>query len=533
MGAGKTTVGRILAETWGVGFRDTDQDVEAAAGPLGLRHLRGLGRGGVPRPGARGRGDGAGGPRRRAGPRRWRRPRPEHPRTARRAPGGVPAGRPERRRPAGRASASPGRCCSATCAAGSSSLIDERTPVYESVATASWSTPTGSRSTRWSSACAPRSRMRPMSEDQTRMHVGGASPYDVVVGHGVLDELPRRARARRAPGRGLPPRVARRRSPTRCVRRPRRRRAAAAHAPRRRGRQDGAGGRRRVGAARAGRLHPLRRGRHRRRRRDHRRRRLRRRDLAARRARRARADDAARHGRRGGRRQDRHQHRRRQEPRRLLPRAGRRALRPRPARLAARRPSWSPASARWSSAASSPTPRSSASSRQTRRRSSTPPRPQLREVVERAIQVKIDVVVGDLKETGGADGHPGSRGAQLRPHDGARDREGHRLPRPARRGRRARHGLRRRARPAGRPPRRRDGRAARRGARPRSGCRRGSTSCPFEDLLATMRVDKKSRGSMLRFVVLDGLASPAMLADPSEDAPAGGVRRAEGRMVAR
>ena len=26
--------------------------------------------------------------------------------------------------------------------------------------------------------------------DRTRLHVGGASPYDVVVGHGVLDELP-------------------------------------------------------------------------------------------------------------------------------------------------------------------------------------------------------------------------------------------------------------------------------------------------------------------------------------------------------
>ena len=55
---------------------------------------------------------------------------------------------------------------------------------------------------------------------------------------------------------------------------------------------------------------------------------LHRRDLAARRAGRARADDAARHGRRRRRRQDRHQHRRGQEPRRRLPRAGRRALRP-------------------------------------------------------------------------------------------------------------------------------------------------------------------------------------------------------------
>ena len=32
MGAGKTTVGGLLAEAWEVGFRDTDQDVEACAG---------------------------------------------------------------------------------------------------------------------------------------------------------------------------------------------------------------------------------------------------------------------------------------------------------------------------------------------------------------------------------------------------------------------------------------------------------------------------------------------------------------------
>jgi shikimate kinase len=32
MGAGKTTVGRLLADRWGVGFRDTDEDIEAAEG---------------------------------------------------------------------------------------------------------------------------------------------------------------------------------------------------------------------------------------------------------------------------------------------------------------------------------------------------------------------------------------------------------------------------------------------------------------------------------------------------------------------
>ena len=31
----------------------------------------------------------------------------------------------------------------------------------------------------------------------------------------------------------------------------------------------------------------------------------------------------------------------------------------------------------------------------------------LRELIERALRVKIDVVVDDLKETGGAGGHPG------------------------------------------------------------------------------------------------------------------------------
>jgi 3-dehydroquinate synthase len=40
---------------------------------------------------------------------------------------------------------------------------------------------------------------------------------------------------------------------------------------------------------------------------------------------------------------------------------------------------------------------------------------------------------------------------------------------------------------------------------------------PFEDLLATMRVDKKARGSHLRFVVLDDLARPAILTDPPDE----------------
>ncbi len=39
----------------------------------------------------------------------------------------------------------------------------------------------------------------------------------------------------------------------------------------------------------------------------------------------------------------------------------------------------------------------------------------------------------------------------------------------------------------------------------------------WPDLLAAMRRDKKSRGSMLRFVVLDGLAQPTRLVGPSDD----------------
>ena len=39
----------------------------------------------------------------------------------------------------------------------------------------------------------------------------------------------------------------------------------------------------------------------------------------------------------------------------------------------------------------------------------------------------------------------------------------------------------------------------------------------FEELLEVMRVDKKARGATLRFVVLDGLAKPGILAGPDDD----------------
>ena len=42
----------------------------------------------------------------------------------------------------------------------------------------------------------------------------------------------------------------------------------------------------------------------------------------------------------------------------------------------------------------------------------------------------------------------------------------------------------------------------------------GYAADAYDDLLATMALDKKTRGSTLRFVVLDGLARPAILAGP-------------------
>ena len=75
--------------------------------------------------------------------------------------------------------------------------------------------------------------------------------------------------------------------------------------------------------------------------------------------------------------------------------------------LAAARRAGRRASARSSSAASSPTPASSSIVEATEPAALTATSAELRELVERAIRVKIDVVVDDLRETGGADGHPG------------------------------------------------------------------------------------------------------------------------------
>ena len=93
----------------------------------------------------------------------------------------------------------------------------------------------------------------------------------------------------------------------------------------------------------------------------------------------------------------------------------------------------------------------------------------LRELVERAVRVKADVVSQDLREAGSA------RDPQLRAHPGPRDREGRGLPVAARRGGVGRAGVRGRAGPRGRPAgRRRRGAAPRRARRARA-CRRRTT----------------------------------------------------------
>jgi 3-dehydroquinate synthase len=143
--------------------------------------------------------------------------------------------------------------------------------------------------------------------------------------------------------------------------------------------------------------------------------------------------------------------------------------------------------------------------------------PVLRELVERAVQVKIDVVVADLKETlgasAGAHGHPGREVLNY----------GHTMA----------HAIERAS-----------SYAVRHGEAVAIGCcyvaevsrlsglladdvaDRHRTAfaaiglpvtwqgASFEELEVAMKIDKKSRGSQLRFVVLSGLAEPRILAGP-------------------
>ena len=145
--------------------------------------------------------------------------------------------------------------------------------------------------------------------------------------------------------------------------------------------------------------------------------------------------------------------------------------------------------------------------------------PEILELVRRAIQVKADVVAGDLRETGGRDGHPGREalnyghtlGHAIEKHSGYALRHGEAVAigcvyaaEIA-----ARSGL----------------IDAELVARHRSAFAKaglpttypwGDFSAGFDDLIGAMRVDKKARGSVLRFLVLRGLGEPTILAGPDE-----------------
>ena len=141
---------------------------------------------------------------------------------------------------------------------------------------------------------------------------------------------------------------------------------------------------------------------------------------------------------------------------------------------------------------------------------------ELRELVERAIRVKIDVVVDDLRERGGPDGHPGREVLNY----------GHTLAHAIERTSdySVRHGeavaigcvfVAELAARAGTLDRSVVDRH--RAALSRVGLPTTYDAAPFEDLLAAMKVDKKARGSQLRFVVLDDIGRPRILAGPAED----------------
>jgi 3-dehydroquinate synthase len=137
------------------------------------------------------------------------------------------------------------------------------------------------------------------------------------------------------------------------------------------------------------------------------------------------------------------------------------------------------------------------------------------ELVERSVRVKADVVAGDLRETGGSGGHPGREALNY----------GHTLAHAIEKvsGYTVRHGeavaigmvyVAELARLAGRL----DHQTAARHAEVLAsvGLPTSWSDASFDELLPVMRVDKKARGTVLRFVVLDGLARPGVLADPPE-----------------
>ncbi|HEX5862305.1 MAG TPA: 3-dehydroquinate synthase [Nocardioides sp.] len=145
----------------------------------------------------------------------------------------------------------------------------------------------------------------------------------------------------------------------------------------------------------------------------------------------------------------------------------------------------------------------------------TPESEVLRELVERAIRVKIEVVTSDLRETGGSDGHPGREVLNY----------GHTLAHAVERSEEyaLRHGeavaigcvfAAELAGIAGKLPA--EVVERHRSVLQRVGLPTTYDRADFETLHEVMKVDKKARGSQLRFVVLDDLATPAILAGPTE-----------------
>jgi 3-dehydroquinate synthase len=136
----------------------------------------------------------------------------------------------------------------------------------------------------------------------------------------------------------------------------------------------------------------------------------------------------------------------------------------------------------------------------------TPEGPHTRELVERAIAVKAQVVSDDLTEQGQREflnyghtlGHAIEKVEQYRWRHGAAVSVGLVFVAEL-------------ARLAGRLD---DGTAARHRTVLEAVGLPTTYAGDWQQLLAAMRVDKKSRGSRLRFVALDGLARPRMLEDP-------------------
>ncbi len=142
---------------------------------------------------------------------------------------------------------------------------------------------------------------------------------------------------------------------------------------------------------------------------------------------------------------------------------------------------------------------------------------QLRELVERAIRVKAEVVSADLRERGGGAGHPGREVLNY----------GHTLAHALEKttGYGLRHGeavalgmvyVAELARRVGRLDA--DAAAEHERLLAAVGLPIRFDQVPFEDVLPVMRVDKKARGNQLRFIVLEEIGRPVRLVDPPEEA---------------